>query len=439
MGVLKIRTGYEERPYQAELQRRIKRFNVIVCHRRFGKTVWSVNNTIHKGWSCEYRNPQYAYIAPNYQQAKRVAWTMFKDYTSKLPNRTVNEQELRIDMPRAHLGDFIRIHLLGAENPDSLRGMYLDGAILDEYASMNTMVWSEVIRPALSDRRGWACFIGTPKGTNHFKDIYDFAATQNKDWYRVIYRASDTSIYPQEELDAARNEMGDEVYAQEYECDWGAAIKESYYGKEFRKMRESKPSRIGNVPYDRGFQVATAWDLGMDDSTAIWFVQIVGTEVRVIDYYEANGEDLGHYVKIIKEKPYVYDEHLLPHDAGARELGTGVTRQETLRKLGLGRTRIVKKQSPEDGINAVRMLLSRCWFDEVKCSFGIKALENYRRKYDSKNNVYLNKPLHDWSSHGADAFRTYAVGARHTSDRYTVDLQNLPTRTQSRYDIFRRR
>ena len=185
-----VTTGYSPRPLQAKIHRELKRFNVLVCHRRFGKTHLCLNEIIDRGLRCPHRNPQYSYVAPTYGQAKRVAWSILKEYVKDLPNLEINESELRIDIPRPHLGDHVRILLLGAENPGSVRGIYLDGVVLDEFAEMSPVIWSQVLRPALSDRLGWAIFIGTPKGTNAFYDLYR-AAQENKEWYSAIFRASE--------------------------------------------------------------------------------------------------------------------------------------------------------------------------------------------------------------------------------------------------------
>lgn len=429
---MNIKLDYKPRYYQQVLHASVKRFNVIVCHRRFGKTVWSTNEIIDRAIHTEHKQPQFAYIAPNYGQAKRVAWDMFKQFTSVFPNRKIYEQELRIDIPITD-DRKIRMMLLGAENPDSLRGLYLHGAVLDEYASMYSNVWTEVVRPALSDHQGWAHFVGTPKGSNHFKDIYD-QATGKENWFRAIYKASETGVIPEEELRAALEDMPEEEYLQEYECDFGAALIGAYYGKEMRRARNE--FRITRVPYDTGFPVITAWDLGINDSMSIWFLQFVGREIRVLEYYENSGEGLGHYVDYIKSRPYSYEVHLLPHDAEARELGTGVTRQETLRNLGLGRTQVVPKQNLMDGINATRNVIGRCWFDEQRCIQGIKCLENYQKKWDSKTKVFRNTPLHDWASHGADAFRTFAQSRVSVNGPVTQKQVDLPRESEHEFNIF---
>jgi hypothetical protein len=189
----RITTGYEPRPLQAKLHLALTRFNVLVIHRRFGKTVFSINEMIDKGLRNPLKNPQYAYFAPFYGQAKRVAWDYLKDYTKNLPGVITNEADLRVEIPRPATGDKIRFMLLGADNPGAIRGIYLDGAILDEYAEMDPTVWGQVIRPTLSDRLGWAIFIGTPKGQNHFHEVYNKAQI-NDTWFTALYKATDTNI-----------------------------------------------------------------------------------------------------------------------------------------------------------------------------------------------------------------------------------------------------
>lgn len=421
-----VETGYTPRPIQAILHNSFKRFNVIVCHRRFGKTVGVINETIDQGLRNPKNRPQYAYIAPNYGQAKRVAWEFFKEFTSAIPGAKPHEGDLKIDIPRPASNDFVRFMLLGAENPGSLRGIYLDGVILDEYAEMNPEIWNAVIRPALSDRLGWGIFIGTPKGQNHFKDIYDTAKLAmkkgNPDWFAALYKASETGIMSHDELNAAKMTMSNEEYEQEFECSFTAALVGSYFGKYMEEAENE--GRIGSVPYDRHVPVDTFWDLGIDDTTAIWFVQQIGQEIHLIDYVEDSGKGLEHYAKTILQKPYIYREHCLPHDGAARELGTGKSRQETLRAMGLKGTRVLSRWDVSDTIHAVRMIMNRCWFDEDKCERGIICLKNYERKWDGKEGVFKNTPRHNWASHGADAFRMLGQGLREEKDR--PDIKRLP-------------
>jgi len=430
-GIVKVSTGYIPRPLQDHLHNSLKRFNVLVCHRRFGKTVFAINEMLDQGLRCELRNPQYAYIAPTYGQAKRVAWEYLKDYTKHLPNRTVNEAELRVDIHRPDREDHVRFMLLGAENPDSLLGIYLDGVLLDEYAVMNPVIWSTIIRPALSDRKGWAIFIGTPRGNNHFKQIFEIAKKNESGlWYSAMYKASETGVVDAGELAAAKIEMSDEEFDQEYECSFTAALQGAYYGKYMNDLEVK--GRFTAVDYAPGSLVHTAWDLGISDSTAIWFVQEIGKELHVIDYLCEAGKGLEYYVSEIKNRGYVYGRHILPHDAAARELGTGKSRQEVLEDLGLD-IEIIPRQNLMDGVNAVRVMLHRCWFDAVKCHDGLECLKNYQRKWDAKKATFLDTPNHDWSSHGADAFRYLALGFRGNSG---MIRGNLPRHAVAEYDEF---
>lgn len=416
-----LSTGYKARTYQEVIHKEMRRFNVLVCHRRFGKTVLTLNHIIDKGYRNPRKNPQYAYIAPNYAQAKRVAWDMLKEFTRNLPDVTTNEQELRMDIGREEYGDRFRIMLLGAENPDSLRGIYLDGSVLDEYAQCDPTIWGEVIRPALTDRDGWAIFIGTPKGQNHFHNIYQTALKsieRNPDgkWYAAKYKASESGVFSKAVLDEIRNDedMTQEQYDQEFECDFSAALVGAYYGKILNESEEA--GRITKIPYDPALPVDTYWDLGMDDSTAIWFLQMAGSEYRLIDYEESSGEGLPWYARELSagdRRNYVYREHVLPHDGSVRDLSTGKKRQDTLRDLvPSGKVFVAPKHKPENGIHSARLLLPRCWFDRAKCERGLKALRNYQKKWDGKNQIWSAKPLHDWSSHASDAFRLLAVEVR---------------------------
>ena len=374
------------------------RFVVAVCHRRAGKTVAAINHLLKAALQCGRESPRYAYIAPTYTQAKRVAWDYLLKYTEPL-ERKANIAELRVDFWDR------RISLYGADNPDSLRGIYLDGVVLDEVGDMNPKVWNEIIRPCLSDRLGWAMFIGTPKGANHFKDLRDRAESE-PNWSLLEFRASDTGIVPQEELDAARKEMGDDKYNTEFECAFHAAIQGSFYGA---ILNDLAPERFREIPRDDLCKTYAAWDLGMGDSTAIWVAQLAGQEVRLIDYIENHGVGLDWYVRELTNRNWHKANHLLPHDVEVRELGTGKSRLEVLREAGLDCT-VVPRLGVDDGIQAVRRMLPRCWFNIPQVKQGLDCLRNYRREYDEKRNVFFDKPLHDWSSHASDSFRYLACG-----------------------------
>ena len=352
---------YAPRTHQAPLHDALERFSVLVAHRRFGKTVFAINQLIEKAENCGMEAPRFAYLAPYYRQAKNVAWDYLKKFTREIDDIRHHETELRCDFPNG-----ARITLYGADFPDRLRGLYFDGIVLDEFAQMEPRIWSEVIRPALADRLGWAVFIGTPRGRNAFWKLYE-RARRDKDWFTAIYRASETNLIGGKELAAARKEMSEEEYEQEFECSFEAPLSGSYYGKLMAQVESTH--RIREVPWDPALPVTTAWDLGIGDSTAIWFCQQLGAEVRLIDYLECSGVGLDYYAKALQERPYVYGEHLLPHDVQVNEMGTGKSRLEVLAALGI-RARVLPQLKVDDGIQAVRALLPRCWFDGEKCARG---------------------------------------------------------------------
>ena len=413
---MKIVIPYKPREHQKAVHKKLKRFNVLVCHRRFGKTVLCINELLKKAMQNTLPRPRYYYLAPTYSMAKRTAWDYVKEYTGVLPDVTYHETELRADLPNG-----ARIQLLGCERPDSLRGLYIDGVVLDEVAQMPPRLWTEVIRPALSDREGFMIAIGTPQGHNSFHQLYDHALHQ-EDWYAETFKASDTGIISELELNEAKALMPEEVYEAEFECSFDSSAIGSIYAKGIAKAEEEK--RITKVPYELGIKVNTFWDLGMADKTAIWFVQQKGSAFHIIDYYEDSGESLEFYATVLDEKKYIYDTHYLPHDATVRELGTGVSRIETAQSLGL-RTSIVPKLSVEDGINAVRMVLSRCWFDHEKTKHGLDALRQYRWATTERGEL-KNKPVHDWTSHASDSFRYFAVGNNQSSEWNTkLNYNNL--------------
>jgi len=427
---MKINTGYFPRPHQEYLHQRLKRFNVLVCHRRFGKTVFSINELLDKAFRCPRKNPQYAYIAPTYGAAKRIAWEYLKEAVKEIPGVSINESDLRVDIP-CQTGK-IRIMLLGAENPGTLKGIYLDGVIIDEYAETDQRIWSEVVRPALADRTGWAIFIFTPKGSNHAHDLYMSARKDTSgDWFVALFRSSETNVLPKKELESAKQFMSDEEFEQEFECSFSAALVGAYYKEEMKNMEAG--NRITRVPYDPHAPVHTGWDLGIDDSTAIWFFQEVGRELHAIEYYEINSRGLDYIVKELLEKKYVYGYHYLPHDAGARELSTGKTRVEAIKKLGLKNVEIVKKLGIEDGIHAVRGILPKMWIDRESCAWGVDVLKSYERVFDHKEQVFKARPRHNWASHGADAMRTFAVGYR--GDRDNKKAEDFPSKSESNYDV----
>lgn len=404
-----VRTiNYRPRKLIKPYHNRSERFAVIIAHRRFGKTVAAINDLIKDALTIPLPKVRVAYIAPYYSQAKAIAWDYLREYTQDVEGIEYNTSELRVDFPNG-----ARIRLFGADNADTLRGLYFDHVVLDEPADFPARAWPTVIRPALADRKGKATFIGTPKGKNQFYETY-VNAKQNKNWYTAMFKSSETGLLDPEELEEAKKAMGEDRFEQEFECSFEAAIQGAYYAKEMKKA--SADGRVSGVPYDPSIGVVTSWDLGIGDSTAIWFAQYVGQEIHLIDYYESSGVGLDHYAKVLSEKGYYFEEHILPHDVRVKELGTGKSRLETLDSLGIKNVKIAPKLGIDDGIQAARSMLNKCWFDEEKCERGIEALLQYRREFDERLKTWRGRPLHDWTSHGADSFRYLAVGRKEQTD-----------------------
>lgn len=389
---------YEARDAFMPLHEREQRWACIVAHRRAGKTVACIADLITCALATSKPNARFAYIAPFYGQAKQVAW----DYLLRL-SQSVRKEAALSDPKSITLVNGSKITIYGADNADALRGMYLDGVVLDEYGDMRPGVWGEVIRPLLADRKGWATFIGTPKGKNHFWEVFDGA---KEGWLRLELKASQTGLLDAQELEDAQRTMTPEQYAQEFECAFDVPALGAIYRAEYSKARDD--GRVTQVPADPALLTHTAWDLGVGDATTIWFFQVAGSQVRVVDYYEASGVGLPHYVQVLKDRGYTYGQHFAPHDIEVRELGSGKSRREIAGQLGL-HFDVAPKLTLEDGINAARLMFGRCWFDENRCARGLECLQNYRWDYDSRLDEFKTRPVHDWSSHGADAFRYLAV------------------------------
>jgi hypothetical protein len=408
-----VQIPYRPRPLQREVGAlcRSKRFGVLVCHRRFGKTVLGVNINQQTALMCEQERPRSLYIGPTYTQAKSTAWDYMQHYARPIPGVTMHQSELRIDYPN---GGQSRIY--GADNPDSLRGLYGDRATLDEFGLHPAKTFSEVVGPLLVDRGGSALFLGTPNGKNQFYEMAQHAKARQSagdpDWFYAEFKASQTGLLDPAYLAQARALMTEDEYAQEFECSFEASVKGAIYAKELTALREA--GRITSVPYDPVLPVDTDWDLGIGDAMAIWFSQSLKSgEVRVIDYYEASGEGFPHYVSLLHSKGYVYGQHWAPHDIQVRELGSGRSRLEVAQSLGL-RFRTFPRlhtgaNEVEDGIHAVRMFLPRCWFDATHTAPGLESLGHYRRDYNQRLNEFKATPVHDAASHAADAFRGFAV------------------------------
>lgn len=399
-----IRIPYTPRAYQRPIHDDKERFKVIVAHRRAGKTVCLINHLIRAALCVHGHAGQLAYVAPTYKMAKRIAWAYAMRYSAAIPGAKPNVSELSITYPSGS-----KLMLLGADSIHDLRGIYLDGAVLDEYALMSPRVFPEVILPALMDWGGWAILAGTPLGANQLKKAYIHAKGGDaREWKAYMLRASETGAIRAGDLDIARANMTAAEYAQEFECSFDAVIKGAYFGTEIAAAEST--GRVCEVPYDPALGVTVAVDLGMRDAFACWFLQEhhTGGQVRAIDYREFTGKGLPQVKREIDALGYVITRWIAPHDIAVRELGTGRSRIEVARELGMDFDKAAHMPLA-DGIEAARSVLPLMVFDATRCAYGIDALRQYRTEFDDERQAFAKGPLHDWTSHCADALRTFAT------------------------------
>ena len=401
-----IELAYEPRPQFVPFHNRTQRWSALVCHRRAGKTVACVNELVHRALYTKKENPRYAYIAPFFRQAKDVAWVYLKDAVRDFAV-DIRESELRVVLPN---GAWITLY--GADNPDALRGLYLDGVVLDEFGDCRPNLWAEVVLPTLADRKGWAVFIGTPKGKNEFYNVVTRSRSSPL-WFDLTLKASTSGLLDAEELTEMRLQMSEDQYAQELECSFEAAVLGTYYASLINKLEQM--GHMKRVAYDPEFPVSVATDLGFTDSTAMWFWQQRPDGLAVIDYEEAAGQPLEYYFNLLDSKPYEFETLWLPHDAKAKTLQTGRSTVEQFVEFYDNHPsqspsiQITPNLKVQHGIDAARLILPSCYFDVDACSIGIEALRAYRRRYDTMNRCYSSQPLHDWASNGSDAFRYMAL------------------------------
>jgi len=409
--VKKYEYPYKARDAFLDFHQRKERWAVLVCHRRAGKTCATICDIIRRAIMEKKPDGRYAYIAPYYAQAKNIAW----DYLLKFAEPAIvkaNQSELWVELVNG-----AKIRLFGADNPDALRGLYLDGVVLDEYADMKPRLWGEIVRPLLTDRNGlngyqtWAVFIGTPKGHNAFYDIYS-NALKSDNWYVKTLRADQSGLIPDAELLDAQATMSSNQYEQEFLCSFEAAIMGAYYGQEMRRITDL--DRITTVDYDPMFPCHTAWDLGFNDSTSIWWFQVVYGEIRVLDHHSSNGQAVPFYTGLLQQKEdefgYKYGYHYLPHDARAKTMASGGKSiiEQFATKIDIKHLKIVPNLSIQDGIQATRLALTRTWFDN-RCEEGIECLRQYQREWNDDKKCFNDRPKHDFTSHSADAFRYLSI------------------------------
>lgn len=420
--IVRLPNNWSPREYQRPLWEALKagkKRAIGVWHRRAGK------DDVCLHWaarSAHTRVGNYWHMLPEASQARKAIWEAVNPHTGKrrideaFPRElreTTREQEMMI---RFKIGSTWQV--IGSDNYDSLVGSPPVGVVFSEWALADPQAWA-YIRPILAENGGWALFIYTPRGRNHGATFFE-GAKDDPNWFVQRLSAYETSVFTTEQLDQERKEYhreygrddGDSRFRQEYLCDFDAAVVGSYYGSLMNDAEEE--GRICSVPHDSAVRVETWWDLGVSDSTAIWFVQrLPGGEMHAIDFYETNAQPVAHYAQVLDEKArkngYLYSDHVLPHDAGGKSKQTNQTYQEALKKLG-HEGKVQQVHSVQEGIEQVRQILPKVWFDADKCERGIDALRNYRREWDEKRKVFKNSPLHDWASHPADAFR---YGAMH--------------------------
>jgi len=380
-----------------------------IAHRRSGKDKTMINYIAKKMFE---RKGTYYYIFPTYKQAKKVIWNgMDKDgfkFTDHFPmelRKRTDNGEMLIEMKNGSI-----FQLIGSDNIDSLMGANPIGVVFSEWSLQSPAAW-DYLSPILAENGGWAAFIYTPRGKNHGFTTYKTALAYPDVWYVLVSTVEDTKaisyeVLAQEREECIRKYGNDAFYQQEYMCSFEVPIQGAYYAAQL--LQAEQDGRVTGVPYDMNAKVETYWDLGMDDSMTIWFVQRAGKEIHLIDYLEGSGEGINYYIQQLFKKPYVFGAHYAPHDIKVRELGTGKSRHEVAESLGI-HFEVVPDVGLDNGIQSARNIFNRCWFDKTKCEKGLDALMSYHKEWDEKNQVYKSHPEHDWSSHAADSFRYFAV------------------------------
>lgn len=408
---------------------------VLTWHRRAGKDKTCLNFLIKKMFE---RVGLYFYYFPTLADARKAVWDAIDSdgfpVLGHFPEDAIqktNDQEMKVVLKNGSI-----FQLMGTDRL-TVVGHNPVGCVFSEYSLQNPKGW-DYVRPILRENKGWAVFNFTPRGKNHAYDLYRMAKN-NEIWFCQKLTIDETDVLTEEDMEAERKEgMSEDMILQEYYCSFELGVEGSYY---FKYMNQAlQEGRIKCVPYDESTPVFTFWDLGISDATAIWFAQFVGKEIHLIDYYENIGESIAHYVKLVKEKPYMYSQHFAPHDVVARNLATGISTFDRAAQLGINFEIIPRTSNVNEGIEASRSILRQCWFDEYKCKRGIDCLENYRKNYNEKTRVYSTKPRHDEFSNGADAFRQLAVAYRQgmiNSDAVILATRPaiLGPRAKTEYDV----
>lgn len=395
---------------------------MLFWHRRSGKDDVALHMGARKS---QQRVGNIWHMLPEAAQARKAIWDAVNPHTGK---KRIDEAFPKAIRSRTNNTDMSITFLngsgwqvVGSDNYNSLVGSSPMGIIFSEWALSQASAWG-YLRPILLENHGWAAFITTPRGKNHAYKMLQ-GAKHDERWFTEVLGADKTGVFTRAQLEAEKRELirehgliiGEALFEQEYMCNFDAAIRGAYYTAELKQARE-EGRIVASLPIER-MPVHTAWDLGIGDDTAIWFFQEIGRDIRLVHYYASHGVGLDHYVEYMetwRQAHHVpaWGDVIWPHDGAARELGTGLTRQETMARL-MGKTpRINSQERVDDGINAVRRIFPRLWIDESMCGDGLEAIAQYRREFDEKNNAFYPRPVHDWTSHPADALRTLAMGLR---------------------------
>lgn len=423
MPIIQLPNGWKPRPYQMgawnalkakELGGQGKKRALLVWHRRSGKDDVGLHFTATQALQ---RVGTYWHMLPEYAQARKAIWEAVDPHKGMRRIDIAFPKELRSstreDTMSIRFKNGSAWHLVGSDNYNALVGTPPVGIVASEWALADPNAWG-YIRPILLENDGWALFVTTSRGRNHAAKMYE-DYRDDPEWFVELLRATETPVFSADALKHERSEYvkdygeeaGNALFEQEYLCSFDAPTFGAYYAAELRRMEED--GRIGTLPIDRSISTHTSWDLGYSDSTAIWFIQCVSKERRLIDYHEASGMGFDYYAKVLADKGYAYGDHYFPHDIEHQMIGMEKSRIATLAGLGI-RVSVVPQGDINDGINATRRLLDSCWIDKKRCARGLECLRQYRREWDEKNKVWKPRPLHDWASHGADALRTFAVG-----------------------------
>ena len=422
---------YTPRQHFIDFHNRTQRWASLNTHRRAGKTVALANDLIYGALQCTLRKPQLAYVGPTFTQAKRIAWTYLKDYAEPYLSKPPQESELKLTLKNE-----ATIHVLGADNADALRGMYLDGTVNDEYAMFRPSVFSQIIRPALSDRNGWAVFASTPRGKNLFYDTQRTAEAHPHEWYSLTLKASTSGIIPPSELEQLRRQMDPEEFAQEYECSFDAALKGAIYAKEVDELFAESRVHLSDQPtlYDPTLETHVVFDLGFTDAmVTLWWQQHKDGRRNIVKVEATTGADIFYHIASLHNFPGELGDIWLPHDARAKNLQTGKSVIEQFLSEGI-RPRIVPNHKIRDGISAARKVFPSVHIEEATTGELVEALKSYRREWNEDLGMFSERPVHDWSSHYADVFRYFAMvcgeyvgSVSATNDPLTASSYNLQT------------